>query len=125
MGDDMEDKKEKLKNLLEEAKPKKGRAPRRKLAAGANINVKENNGQIAGRDIYNVQIVAEKLCPESKEMALLTGLVALARTLARSGALDRGLFRAELDAAARWLSTHGSPHDAAAFSSLREMLDDV
>ncbi len=66
-----------------------------------------------------------ELCAESKDMALFTALVALARALRASGSLDPSEFHAQLDQAHAWLRERGGPHDAKAFEALLPMLKDV
>lgn len=69
--------------------------------------------------------MSEEFCTEGKLLALHTALVCLARSLATSGALDRTVFKSELDLGHQWLLEHGEKHSAQAFESLLPMLKDV
>ncbi len=64
-------------------------------------------------------------CTEGKLLALHTSVACLARSLALSGALDREVFKIQLDQGLQWLENHGETHAAQAFSELLPMLRDV
>lgn len=57
-------------------------------------------------------------------MALFTIVTALARSLARSGALDRNIWLEELLAARSWL-VNSEDTSVRAFDALMEMLSDI
>lgn len=65
-------------------------------------------------------------CIESKLLALHTSTVCLARALAVSGALNRHVYRSELEMGRLWLSQFDdSGHNLKAFDSLLDMLKDI
>lgn len=72
------------------------------------------------------EVHSEEPCIESKLLALHTSTVCLARALAVSGALDRDVFRAELDSARVWLSQFDQcGHNVQSFDALCQMLREV
>jgi hypothetical protein len=64
-------------------------------------------------------------CADGKLLALHTSITCLARALALSGALDRDIYRSQLDQGLQWLGNNGEEHAAQAFSALLPMLKDV
>jgi len=69
---------------------------------------------------------SDEPCLESKLLALHTSTVCLARALAVSGALNRQVYRSELEAGRHWLAQFDhSGHNLKAFDSLLDMLKDV
>lgn len=64
-------------------------------------------------------------CTDGKLLALHTAVTCLSRSLALSGALDREIFRSQLDQGAQWLQAQGEDHAAEAFAELLPMLKDV
>ena len=65
-------------------------------------------------------------CIESKLLALHTSTVCLARALAISGALNREVYRSELEMGRAWLAQFDhAGHNLKAFDGLLEMLKDV
>lgn len=62
--------------------------------------------------------------PDEKCMALFTVIVALARTLSESGALDRTKWLEQLSASRQWLIANEDT-SIAAFDGLIDMLSDV
>lgn len=69
--------------------------------------------------------MSDQFCTEGKLLALHTAVVCLARSLAKSGALDRDTFNAELDQGQQWLRDRADEHSAQAFEALLPMLKGV
>ena len=68
--------------------------------------------------------MTEDFSQDEKSMALFTIVTALARSLARSGALDRNIWLEELLAARSWL-VNSEDTSVRAFDALMEMLSDI
>lgn len=64
-------------------------------------------------------------CTEGKLLSLHTAIVCLSRALALSGALDREIFKSELDHGLQWLTQHDEKHAAQSFQELLPMLKTV
>lgn len=66
----------------------------------------------------------QESCTESKLLALHTAVICLTRTLVKTGALDKSVFKEELTSGRQWLVNHdpGTGHHIQAFEEILPML---